>query len=176
VQEAVSMLRPDGEVVRVDVDSIPVPWHDQVAVQLRLRPVAVRWDAILHAAGAIATDIDDAVVVTDLDLRIVRWNDGARDLYGWEAEDLLGRHLVDVVPWDGEIESLTAAARELQVEGRWRGRARQRRRDGSVVEVDARTQLLHDHEGRPVGIASVNATGVVDVRDAATSDQASTGR
>ncbi len=76
----------------------------------------------------------DALMVRNLDGTIRYWSDGAKQLYGWEPRDALGKtshqllKTVFPVPLD-EIE------KELRTTGRWEGKLIHVRRDGSQVTV-----------------------------------------
>ena len=40
----------------------------------------------------LLSQVRDAVIVTDLDDRIIYWNAGAHQLFGWPAEEMIGKH------------------------------------------------------------------------------------
>ncbi len=42
--------------------------------------------------GELLDAVDAAVIATDVDGRIVEWNEGAERLYGWTAGETRGRH------------------------------------------------------------------------------------
>ena len=55
-----------------------------------------------------------AIVASELDGTIVFWNRAAEDLYGWSAQEAIGRHLRDVMAEDealGEGSPLFAELR-----------------------------------------------------------------
>ena len=92
----------------------------------------------------------DATYVRDLSGRIVYWSGGAEALYGWTAEQALGRvahellHTAFPVP----LDDLTA---ELDRTGHWQGELGHTTRDGTRLVVNARWALERDADGRPVG-------------------------
>ncbi|MDQ1709815.1 MAG: hypothetical protein QOG49_1200, partial [Frankiaceae bacterium] len=99
--------------------------------------------------------IDLAVVAADRDGNVTYWSRGAAALYGWTAEDCLGRSIVDVAP------ALDArAARQLLAEveagNRGQGVFAVRRKDGS--QFDARVTLsgMRDAAGDLVGVVAVS--------------------
>ncbi len=77
-----------------------------------------------------------AVVVLDADERVTDWNPAAAELFGYSAEEAVGRPIDELV--FGETE--TDDGRELMVEAMRDGRAqriaRRRRRDGTLVDVE----------------------------------------
>ncbi|NML59876.1 EAL domain-containing protein [Massilia sp. RP-1-19] len=82
----------------------------------------------------------DAIFVIDADSRITYWNHGAERLYGWDADEIEGQRLCDLV-YDDPAEYRIAYCTTLS-EGEWRGELTQRRRDGSRIHVDSRWTLV----------------------------------
>ena len=54
--------------------------------------------------AAIVVAADDAILRTDLDGRIVTWNNGAQHLYGYTEDDAVGRSMADLVAADRRPE------------------------------------------------------------------------
>ena len=97
----------------------------------------------------------DAVIVRNLQHEITYWNRGAEGLYGWRAEEILGK-----VPYD-LLQTLFPKPRvEMEAQtmetGYWEGELTQQRRDGSAVIVFSRWVLRRDAQGNPDGILESN--------------------
>jgi PAS domain S-box-containing protein len=100
--------------------------------------------------------MQDAVVGTNSEFQITAWNAGAELLYGWKAEEVLGRSIIEVLQteWPGaDPEVMRHKIDEL---GRWRGEASQLRRDGTRIPVEMSTVVLRDENGAVSGLLSVN--------------------
>jgi PAS domain S-box-containing protein len=93
----------------------------------------------------------DSIFVRDMDFVITYWNVGARELYGWAAEDAIGKHsnqlLQTVFP--ASPEDIHA---ELLRTGRWEGELKRTTAKGTTVVVAARYALRRDEQARPVAI------------------------
>jgi diguanylate cyclase (GGDEF)-like protein/PAS domain S-box-containing protein len=104
--------------------------------------------------------IDASVIATDMTGVVISWNHGAEALYGWSAEEAIGRSARDlVVP-----EDAAAAERlmmELSRDGRWDGELLVRRKDGTLFTTYVRNRLVLDDEG----IASAVVGVAVDISD-----------
>ncbi len=77
-----------------------------------------------------------AVVVVDADEQVTDWNPAAAELFGYSAEEALGRPIDDLVFGETgreEGREITAAAMR---EGRAQRITRRRRRDGTLVDVE----------------------------------------
>jgi PAS domain S-box-containing protein len=102
----------------------------------------------------------DSIFVRDMDDVIVLWNGGAEQLYGWTAQEALGRRAGDLLgtAYAGDHAEAEAA---LFGTGRWEGEVFQRHRDDRIVIVEARCALLRDEYGKPRVIleAGTDVTG-----------------
>ncbi len=77
-----------------------------------------------------------AVVVMDADERVTDWNPAAAELFGYSAEEALGRPIDDLVFDETHLDEGREVTREAMAAGR-AGRITQRRRkDGTPVDVE----------------------------------------
>jgi diguanylate cyclase (GGDEF)-like protein/PAS domain S-box-containing protein len=108
--------------------------------------------------------IDAAVIVTDMSGRVLSWNSGAEELYGWTQSEAVARRLRElIVPGDGEpVEEVLAGLRR---ESRWDGEFLARRKDSSTLTVYVRNRLIFDEAGQPSAIVGVSVD--ISGRDAA---------
>jgi PAS domain S-box-containing protein len=90
---------------------------------------------LTHLAGLL-DNTEDAVVALDERYVITVWNDGAQRLYGWRADEVLGRHADEVARTNLSESERTELRRELAVSGRWRGEVTVARKDGTTVEAE----------------------------------------
>jgi PAS domain S-box-containing protein len=153
--EVLDVTTLTGTRLTLEITSVPVLWNEHLASQVTLRPVQDRWGEVVRIGAELTASIAHAAIITDIDLNIAAWNDEAAALYGWSYEEVVGRTITDIVPL-ADTESAAGAFSELRKRGRWEGVIRQVRRDGSVVTVDAVTQVIHDQEGTAIGAVSVN--------------------
>jgi PAS domain S-box-containing protein len=98
----------------------------------------------------------DSICVRDMNNVITFWNRGAEELYGYWAEEVIGkvsthRLLRTVFPAPlGDIDA------ELLSTGRWEGELEHIKANGSPVVVTSRWSLRRDAHGRPVAILETN--------------------
>jgi PAS domain S-box-containing protein len=97
----------------------------------------------------------DAILVRDLDNRIVFWNSGAEGTYGWSKEEALGQgiHQLLHTEFSQPLEELEA---EFLRQGQWQGELCHTRQDGRRIVVTSRWALQRDREGKPVAILEIN--------------------
>ena len=77
-----------------------------------------------------------AVVVLDADERVTDWSPAAAELFGYSAEEALGRPLDDLVFGDSGREEGREIMQEAIREGRAQRITKRRRRDGTLVHVE----------------------------------------
>ena len=110
-------------------------------------------DAHIREQASLLDKAHDAIIVRDLDGRITYWNQGAERLYGWTAEDMLGRTNSDDGEQDAEL--LDGIIGVLLRDGEWTGRLGRRRRDGTAITVEAHCTLIRDAHGTPQSMLSI---------------------
>jgi PAS domain S-box-containing protein len=84
--------------------------------------------------------VADAILVADADRRYLDANAAATALLGYQRDDLLGLRVEDVVAV-GPAWTEAEYARYV-AEGRWRGELELRRKDGTLVPVEARATVV----------------------------------
>ena len=154
--EIVDVNTISGAVLSLEVTSTPAFWKGALASQMTLRLAQDRWAEIVRFGTELTRSMSQAAIITDVDYKIVAWNEEATQLYGWTREEVIGKTVYDVLPSAGTETELAIARHDLQTNGRWEGLVTQARRDGSLVTVAAVTQVIHDHEGNPIGVVSLN--------------------
>lgn len=105
--------------------------------------------------AALLETIDQSVIFTEMDGRIRFWNSGASRIFGYSADEMMGRSPAILYPEEDPGRFADDLARILAGEdfvGEWRGR----RRDGSPVRVDIRTTVVRDPAGTPLGFLGVS--------------------
>jgi PAS domain S-box-containing protein len=101
--------------------------------------------------------VGQAVVACQMDSTIVYWNQAATDLYGWKAEEVIGRNYYDVVPTQlmPEIaEAIRVALRRGEV---WSGELVIQKRDHRPLPVIGSIAPLRDETGSTTGWIGVAA-------------------
>jgi PAS domain S-box-containing protein len=102
--------------------------------------------------------VRDSVVVTDPEGVVTYWNEGATRLFGWAAEEMVGRHYADRFP-EPTRTFVADQIRERAAGVEWNGEYEDHRKDGSRVWIDARVSTVTDAEGRAEGRPESGAAG-----------------
>jgi PAS domain S-box-containing protein len=95
-----------------------------------------------------------AVVVMDADERVTDWNPAASELFGYSAEEAIGRTIDELVFGDAERGEGREITQEAMAVGRAQRIARRRRKDGTPVDVELKLVEL-TADGSHVGFLGI---------------------
>lgn len=97
----------------------------------------------------------DAILVRDPASRITFWNRGAEKLYGWAAQEAMGKVTYTFLQTRFP-ESLETIMSKLERAGQWEGELRHTCRDGTDVLVESYWAMVRNEVGQPVAILEIN--------------------
>jgi PAS domain S-box-containing protein len=96
--------------------------------------------------------VEQAMIATDMDGNIVYWNKFAENLYGWKAEEVIGRDIAEIVPSDVARDKAAEIFSQLQEGSSWEGEFLARHKDGTIIPIRVRDSPVYDGAGRQIGI------------------------
>ena len=111
-------------------------------------------DAYIRDQAALLDKAHDAIILRDLVHGVVFWNQGAERLYGWTAQEAHGHLMADRLNTD--LAQFQENLHKLLATGDWKGEVEHRRKDGSLVAVESHWTLVHDDQGQPQSVLSIN--------------------
>lgn len=112
-------------------------------------------EQIVHQARLLA-QVDDAVISSDESFVLTSWNPAAERIYGWKAEEVIGRRGDEILRTELPGKPRAEMIRELTERGEFSGEVIQSREDGSRAQIETRTVALRDEHGHLSGYVSVN--------------------
>lgn len=116
--------------------------HQQAVEQMRFQ-------------AKLLDNVRESVITTDLEGRVTYWGQGAEALYGYTAEDVLGKHISFLeIPETDEIEE--RRFHRAQETGSWRGQCKHKHKDGTLLWTDTVISPVADQNGRTHGLISVS--------------------
>lgn len=148
------------------------PFHTALTVATVLnpqgKPVALRWlirditerkraEEKIRFQAHLLDVVEQAVIATDLDGRIIYWNRFAEKLYGWAATEAVGRSVVEVISAAAAEDQVAEILARLRTDVTWSGELLRKHRDSTTFPTMVTNWPIHDDQGRLVGTVSVSA-------------------
>ena len=161
--------RPDG--TRVPFLAFPTPIFDAAgkltgAVNLLVDLTGrIGTDDAAQRYTAIVESTDDAVLAKDLNGTIIAWNRGAERLFGYTAEEAIGKSIAILIPQHLHDEEPSILGRIKNGERIDHYETIRRRKDGSLVEISITVSPVRNRVGRIVGASKI-ARDITDRRRA----------
>ena len=149
--------KKDGSMIDVEITSHVLDYSGRRAELVSAFDVTERKRAEerLREQADIINRAHDAIIALNFeDQRITFWNSGAERLYGWSADDAIGRSIcelifVDTKDCEGPLKLLASA-------GEFHGEMKQVAKDGREIFVDSRATLIHNPDGTPRSALLIN--------------------
>lgn len=109
--------------------------------------------------------VGQAIAAARLDNTLIYWNNAAAKLYGWSAEEAIGRDAAERIAVSDAPEAAAARAAALQRGDDWAGDTLVRCRDGAWLPISYTVTPLNDEHGARAGWVSI-ATDLTEHRRA----------
>jgi PAS domain S-box-containing protein len=151
------MVRRDGREFPVEMTMSAVRAAGRYAFNAFLHDITERKQAeeTLRRLADIVQSSHDAIIATTPEGQIASWNPGARDLYGYHAEEVAGRALEMLVPPERAQEDARTLAQALAGRRLEDFETEHRRKDGSLVPVSVTVSPMRDSRRAIVGASVI---------------------
>lgn len=151
--------RPDGSMLPVLVNFAPL-WNAKEEITGAITSfVDISERKVIEEAAqrlaAIVESSDDAIISKDLSGIIRTWNTGAERLFGYVADEVIGKPVLILIPperHDEEPEILERLGRGERIDHYETVR---RRKDGTLVDVSLTVSPVRDKTGNIVGASKI---------------------
>jgi PAS domain S-box-containing protein len=152
-------LRKDGSLVPISLTVSPV--YDDRGVVIGASKIArdlshrIDADRAARRLKALVESSDDAIVTKDLDSIITSWNRAAERMFGYTAQEAIGRSIRMIIPDDRQGEEDTVLARIRAGQTMDHFETIRRRKDGSEVTISLTVSPILNEGGQVVGASKI---------------------
>jgi len=151
--------RPDG--TRFPFIPFPTPIHDEkgrlVGAVNMLIDISDRKQSEMAAQrlAAIVESSEDAIVSKDLNGIITSWNASAERIFGYSADEVIGKPVTILIPPDHVDEEPRLLERIRRGERTDHYETIRRRKDGSLIPVSLTISPIRDASGQIIGASKI---------------------
>jgi PAS domain S-box-containing protein len=151
--------RPDG--VRVPFLPFPTPIYDSSGTMIGAVNMLVdisdrkRDEAAVQHLASIVESSDDAIVSKDLNGIITSWNIGAERMFGYLADEVIGKPVTILIPQDLLKEEETIIDRVRRGQRIDHYETVRRRKHGSLIDISLSVSPIRNAQGKIVGASKI---------------------
>ena len=151
-------LLQDGRELPVEISITRFKTEDGIFVSAAVRDATEQKHVDqLRLRAELVDLVPDAVIVRGpADGRVTFWSRRARETYGYDPEETLGRVVHELLATEfTESKDLVDAA--LLRDGHWEGELHQIRKDGERITASSRQALQRSADGEPIAVIELNS-------------------
>lgn len=149
--QLVTIVRLDGAQEAMELNARPTTCDGAPATAVTLGRLSGCANRLQRAAIGIASDVPDAVLITDADFDIIAANEAAERMTGVGEDELIGGCITATMAWPGCDEDLEVIVDGLHRAGHWHGEAAQLGPRHASLQVHTTVTVLRDAGGRSIG-------------------------
>jgi PAS domain S-box-containing protein len=158
-QQEVHIERPNGShgIALVDIEPIKDSDGNILGAVNCFQDITERKgseEAALRLAAIIESS-DDAIVSKDLNGNITSWNAGAERIFGYMAEEIIGKPITVLIPPDYQKEEEAIIARIRRGQRVEHYETVRRRKHGSLIDVSLTISPVKNAQGKIVGASKI---------------------
>lgn len=110
----------------------------------------------LRYLGAIVENSEDAIIGEDLSGKIISWNSGAQQLYGYSAEETIGKNIALLIPKWVDCDLKELYLKQINDQELASVEVEARHKDGRKIDIAQTVSPIKDLQGHLVGVSSIS--------------------
>lgn len=153
-------IKKNGEIIDVEITSNSIEFNDrparlEIAVDVteKLR-IENELKENLNALESLINTSPLGIVTTDMDGNVTLWSKEAEEIFGWKAEELLGK-LYPLLPESSTDTVQTIIQRNSSLNESTHYEAERKRKDGNLIIVDIKAASIRDYRDQVKGMLAL---------------------
>ncbi len=137
------------------------PGDEGVSVYLRDISERKQAEEEIRFQAHLLDAVEQSVIATDLEGKIIYWNSFAERLYGWPASEALAANVIDITPAAAVREQAAEVFSSLKEGKSWSGEFLVKHRDGTEFPVMVTDSPIFDEKGELIGLVGVSVDNTI---------------
>lgn len=154
LQQEVTKLRDENQALLQACNRDLEQQQDRLQLEQTERQDA---DQRIRFQAELLDAVGQAVIAIDLAGRVIYWNRFAEQLYGWQASEMLGQMVLNILPVVNQRERAHEIMAHLIQGEMWTGEFELQRKDGSSFLAMVMNVPIYDQEKTLIGIVGVSS-------------------
>jgi len=100
--------------------------------------------------------ISDAIIITDLNYKIMAWNKAAESIYGWKADEIIGKNMLSTIKIEYKDQNPDFVQEQFEKQGKWKGKVIQYDKYGEKLHIYSSVSIINDGSGNKNKIVAIN--------------------
>jgi PAS domain S-box-containing protein len=121
----------------------------------RARLSALQTEEAMHLSHEVLKQMPEAILVTDLEGNIRQWLGEAESIFGYLAEEIIGKKLSALCREEDQRDVIPRILQHIEASRTFVGELPCERRDGSEVPIEVTAYAVHDSEGHPLFLVGI---------------------
>jgi PAS domain S-box-containing protein len=146
-----------GAVKWLEISAVLISWEGRLATLNFLSEITERKlaeEKMLFQASLL-DQVKNAVIATDLHGKITYWNKFAERLYQWNAEDVIGKNILETIVPDDLTDVMRDVMDRIKDDGHYEREFPSRRKDGTIFQAFFTYSILNNIDSKMVGLVAV---------------------
>ncbi|PWR73287.1 PAS domain S-box protein [Methanospirillum stamsii] len=131
-----------------------VNYHSTISIVVKDITEKKQLEDKLQFLAAIVTYSEDAIIALDKNLKICVWNKGSERLFGYPAEEVIGKPITIIHP-PGYTEVISLHDRVMRGEQINQYECSRKRKDGTLIDISLSVSLVYGLSGDVIGTAAI---------------------
>jgi two-component system CheB/CheR fusion protein len=110
---------------------------------------------IISRLASVIYDSGDAIILTDMQGKILAWNPMAEKMYGWSKAEALTMNINDIIPDDDQKEALSMLQKLCHADILESSKVQRVTKDGKILDVLLTATPLLDKEGKVYSVVTI---------------------